>query len=134
MKFGELKSVGHNIADSLASGIGLMIGYDVTDIFGEASTSPEGFITVDFLTGTSTGGEPSHDLAWTIREYAKALPGLCERHGIEVSQFAKLTARYGVDRIYGGHFTVTVEDRKGRTSVDRFVGVPGRKLPRAHQH
>lgn len=134
MKFGVLTSVGHNIADSLASGIGLMIGYDVTDIFKEASSNPEGFITVDFLTGTATGGVPSPDLAWTIREYAKALPGLCERHGVEISEFAKLTARYGVDRIYGGHFTVTVEDRIGRASVDRFVGVPGRKVPRAHKH
>ncbi len=52
MKFDELRSIGHNIADSLASGTGLLIGIYGTDIFGEASRSPERFITVDFLTGT----------------------------------------------------------------------------------
>ena len=36
MKFDELRSIGHNIADSLASGIGLLIGYYQMDIFGEA--------------------------------------------------------------------------------------------------
>jgi hypothetical protein len=43
MKFGELKSIGHNIADSLASGIGLMIGVYEMDIFGEAANSHEGY-------------------------------------------------------------------------------------------
>ncbi len=33
MKLGELKSLGHNIADSLASGVGVLIGVYVTDIF-----------------------------------------------------------------------------------------------------
>ena len=33
MKFGELKSIGHNIADSLACGPGFLIGVYCTDIF-----------------------------------------------------------------------------------------------------
>lgn len=33
MKFGVLRSIGHNIADSLASGIGLMIGVYTTNVF-----------------------------------------------------------------------------------------------------
>lgn len=132
MKFGELKSVGHNIADSLASGIGLMLGHDLSDIFGEATNSADGFIVVDFLIGATTGAEPSPDLARTVGEYAKALHGLCERHGSDASAFAALTARYEVDRVYGRQFTVTVEDRSGRISVDRYLGVPGRKLP-AHR-
>ena len=38
MKHDELRSIGHNIADSLASGCGLMIGVYDMDIFGEAET------------------------------------------------------------------------------------------------
>ncbi len=132
MKFGELKSVAHNIADSLASGVGLMLGFDLSDIFAEVSGSADGFMVVDFLSGATTGAEPSEDLARTIRQYAKALPALCERHGFDASAFAALSARYSIDRVYGRQFTVTTEDGHGRTSVDQYVGVPGRKLP-AHR-
>ncbi|TAJ69958.1 MAG: hypothetical protein EPO51_20775 [Phenylobacterium sp.] len=109
-----------------------MLGHDLSDIFGEATNSADGFIVVDFLIGATTGAEPSPDLARTVGEYAKALHGLCERHGSDASAFAALTARYEVDRVYGRQFTVTVEDRSGRISVDRYLGVPGRKLP-AHR-
>lgn len=128
MKFADLKSVAHNIADSLGSGIGMMIGAYEMDIYGEALKSTEGFITVDFLSGTSTGGRMSADLARDILSYRDALASLCARHGVDRSAFAVLTARYGVDNRYGGHFTVTVEDRQGHRSVDEYVGVPGRRL------
>jgi hypothetical protein len=49
MKHAELRSIVHNVADSLASGIGLMIGVYNSDTFGEAARSPSGLITVDFL-------------------------------------------------------------------------------------
>jgi hypothetical protein len=63
MKFDQLRAIGHNIADSLAGGMGLLIGVYRTDIFDEAGRSPEGFIIVDFLTGTATGASPSPSLA-----------------------------------------------------------------------
>jgi hypothetical protein len=127
MKFGELKSVGHNIADSLASGIGLLIGVYRMDIFGEAVRTPDGFIDVDFMTGT-TGAQVSPELARAIGLYREALRRLCDRHGVEAAAFRTLSARYGVDARYGGHFTVTIEDRNGRRSVDRYLGVPGRRI------
>jgi hypothetical protein len=130
MKFGELKSIGHNIADSLASGIGLLIGVYSTDVFGEALASPEGFITVDFLTGTTRGGKPSNGLRKAVSLYRDALSKLCERHGVEVSSFKTLTAQYGVDAVYGSQFTVTVEDQTGRTSVDQYFGMGGRRVRR----
>ena len=51
MKFGVLQSIVHNAADSLGSGIGLIVGVYEMDIYGEAGRSPEGAIKVDFLTG-----------------------------------------------------------------------------------
>jgi len=128
MKFGELKSIGHNISDSLASGIGLLIGCYSMDIYGEASGSPEGYIAVDFLSGATEGGNPSKELADAIILYRDALADLCKRHSVEVSAYKTLNARFGVDAVYGQHFTVTIEDQSGRRSVDRYIGVPGRRV------
>ena len=124
MKHAVLTSIGHNIADSLASGIGLLIGVYEMDVFGEAARSPEAFIEVDFLTGGTSGAMPSPGLARAIQLYAEALPGLCDRQGAAVSDFRRLVARYS-----GGwsapRFVVEVEDRLGKTSRDPYIGAPG---------
>jgi len=132
MKFGTLKSIGHNIADSVASGIGLMIGVYEIYVFREAAAAPEGFIEVDFLTGQTRGGGASVELQGAMKLYSEALPDLCKRHGVEVSDFKQLSARFS-----GGpkseQFTVTVEDKNGRRSVDQYFGLPG-KRPRVLDH
>src|ERR1043166_6803335 len=94
MKFGTLKSIGHNIAESLASGIGRMIGVYEMDVFGEAAAAPEGFIEVDFLTGEASGGKASPDLKRAVKLYADALSDLCKRHGVDPSDFQHLSARF----------------------------------------
>lgn len=132
MKFDELRSIGHNIADSVASGIGLLIGYYQMDIFGEASRSPEGFIAVDFLAGMCSTGTPSQSLARAIALYKDALADLCVRHGTSIAAFRELSARYSADA-YGARFVVTVEDQQGRRSTDEYVGIPGRR-PKVLDH
>jgi hypothetical protein len=127
VKFSELKAIGHNIADSLASGIGLMIGVYEMDVFGEAAKSPERYILVDFVAGTSTGGQPSAHLANAISLYARALVELCRRHKVEVGSFRELTARYTVDS-RGKRFVVTVQDQSGRSSTDEYRGTPGKRI------
>ncbi|MDR6208213.1 hypothetical protein [Paraburkholderia graminis] len=130
MKIGELRSLGHNIADSLASGIGLMIGiYDV-DVFLEAAAGPEGFILVNFLDGTAFGSPVSAKLQRAIDLYRDALPALCDKHRIAFSDIKMLNARYGTDQVYGRHFAVTVETAAGRKATDQYVGSPGRRLRR----
>lgn len=128
MKFDELRSVAHNLADSLASGIGLLIGHYPMDVFGEASRSAEGFITVDFLSGTSTGGRPSASLARSIALYRDGLARLCDKHGASPSVFLELTARYSVDIRAQRHIVVIVEDERGRRSVDEYVGIPATRI------
>jgi len=127
MKFGVMRSIGHNIADSLASGLGFMIGFYETDIFYEAANTPEGFIEVDFLTGDTSGGQPSASLARAIRLYADALPSLCERQGIVPSAFRQLTVRFSVGWLFT-RFIVTVEDQQGRRSIDEYRGKPGTRV------
>jgi hypothetical protein len=124
VKHAVLASLGHNIADSLASGIGLMIGVYSMDVFGEAAASQEGFIEVDFLTGATTGAVTSASLASAILLYAEALPGLCKSHGVEVTDFEKLSAKY-LGKGHKAEFVVTVTDRNGKKSDRRYVGNPG---------
>lgn len=126
MKFAQLRSIAHNIADSLASGVGLLVGVYETDVFGEAARSREGFVTVDFLAGTASGGKPSRSLARAIALYRDGLAKLCAKHGTTPAAFRTLTARYsnGAD---GPRFLVTVENQKGRRAVDEYVGSPGKR-------
>lgn len=131
MKLGVLKSVGHNIADSLASGIGLMIGIYTMDVFAEAAGEGEGFLVVDFLTGSTTAPTASSDFRKALGFYRDAVPELCAKHGVDPTEVIELTARFGTDAVYGPHFTVTVASRDGKRSTDRYIGVPGRRL-RSH--
>jgi hypothetical protein len=135
MKIGELASFGHNIADSLASGVCFMVngGYS-NDLFGEASASPEGHIIVDFMTGSTSGSPISANLERTIQRYAKLLPDLAERHGLDLAGIKVLSARFGTDSVFGPHFSVTVEALDGRRSIDRYVGIPGKRFGRPRRN
>ncbi|GAA0622754.1 hypothetical protein GCM10009422_18420 [Brevundimonas kwangchunensis] len=128
MKFGDLRSVAHNAADSLSSGLGFPIGLYVTDIYGEAGQSPGGVIGVDFLTGQVIEGVASESPGTAVELYRDAFKDLCRRHGCEADLFRVATARFGIDSSLGIHFTVHIEDRNGRTATDRYIGTPGQKL------
>jgi hypothetical protein len=128
MKLGELKSLGHNVADSLASGIGMMIGVYDLNVFGEAHAEDEGFIVVDFLAGEVKNSKVSDSLRRAVRLYRQELPSLCGRHRIDIARISTLQARFGTDKVYGPHFTVTVRNDEGRESTDRYVGSPGKRL------
>jgi len=130
MKLGHLRSVGHNIADSLASGMGFMIGVYQTDVFTEASGEDDGFIVVDFLNGQTSGSTVSESFRSAVSLYRDALPELCLKHSVDPTEFRKLEVRYGTDPVYGPHFTVTVEGQTGKRSSDQYVGVPGKRLRR----
>jgi hypothetical protein len=134
MKIGELASFGHNLADSLASGICFMVGIYSVDIHGEASASPPGYIVVDFLTGSTSGNPVSADLQHAIRSYSELLPDLARRHGLDSSEIKVLSARFGTDPGAGPHFLVTVEASDGRRSVDQYAGVPGRRFGKSHRN
>ena len=127
MKHSQLRSVAHNIADSLASGIGLMIGVYETDVFGEAAGSAGGAITVDFLAGTVVEGDASPGLRDAVALYRDALPGLCARHGGSVDEFSELKVRYWSVPT-GRRFAVTVEDASGRRSTTDYGGLPAKRL------
>ena len=131
MRHADLRAVGHNIADSVASGIGLMIGVYGMDIFKEARSQAPGFIEVDFLEGTSSGVPASESLQVAIALYTRAaLPDLCAKHSVDLSEVRSLRARFGVDSALGRTYVVTVEDARGKRSEAQYLAWPGRRLRR----
>lgn len=133
VKIGELASFGHNLADSLASGICFMVGTYSVDIHAEAAASPEGHVVVDFLMGSTSGAPVSPGLAQAIRRYSEMLPQFARRHGLDASEIKALSARFGTDPVAGRHFVVTVETSDGRRSVDQYVGIPGRRYGKSRR-
>jgi hypothetical protein len=127
MKFRQLESIAHNIADSLGSGVGILVGAYEMDIFGESTRTPEGFIEIDFLTGKAVGGKVSRSLAREVSLYRLGLVRLCNKHMVSRWAFSELSARYSVDR-FERHTVVSVRDHLGRRSVKEYVGCPGRRI------
>ena len=132
-KLGTIKAIGHNLADSFASGIGLLVGYYEMDVFAEAAAAPEGFIIVDFVSATTAGSPVSASLVRAVCLYRDVLPEFCAKHGVELDDIHVLQVRFGTDAAYGRHFLVTVENASGRRSADRYFGVPGRRLRRVRR-
>ena len=126
MKFGTLRAIAHNVADSLGSGIGMLLGVYEMDVLGEAARNPQGFIRVDFLMGTATHGGVSPSLTDAIAKYRAALPELCAKHGASIDDFRELSARYfaaGLSR----RIAVTIEDRNGPRPEHEYLGIPVRR-------
>jgi hypothetical protein len=132
MRFDELRSIAHNVADSLASGYSWLVGMYELNVFGEAASSPERFIEVDFLAGTATGGPISPTLSQAIGRFREVLPALCKKHGVSEAAFRQLRARYSGSG-FSTTFVVIVEDTHGRTATDTYVGIPGAR-PRTVDH
>jgi hypothetical protein len=127
MKIGTLRAIAHNIADSLGSGIGLLIGVYGMNVFGEANSSPDGVVCIDFLAGKATKGKISRVLKAAIAKYRTALPNLCAKHGASIEDFRTLTASFSTKGL-NRRIVVTVRDRLGRCCVDEYIGTPARRV------
>jgi hypothetical protein len=105
----------------------LLVGAYSFNIFQEARSTREGYISVNFLDGSTSGGEPSPMLADVVRGFRDALPTLCQKHGISASEFVALTARYSPTPI-GCYYLVTVKDRTNRQSTTDYAAPDGRRV------
>src|SRR6185503_12458225 len=113
VKHDVLRSVAHNMAASLASGICLLIGWYDVDVFEDAARSPDGCIEVDFLNGVTNGGRPSLKLFKAARLFSDALPRFCTKHGVPADAFVEFRAKYFSTSL-GEKFSVTICDQRGR--------------------
>ena len=111
--------------------MGFMIGTYRTDVFAEAASEPPGYVEVDFLGAIVSGSPVSSGLKRAIELYrSEALPKLCESHSVDLSVIRALRVRYFVDIVHGPTFTVTVEDSRGKRSIESYTGWPGKRLYR----
>jgi len=127
MKHAELRSIVHNVADSLGSGIGLIIGHYEMDVYGDAERSHERAITVDFLHGVVIEGEPSTSLVESIALYKTAFADLCSKAGGSIANVVEAKARFWSDAL-NRHFTVTITDRDGHRSATDYAGIPDQRV------
>lgn len=126
MKHNELRAIVHNTADSLASGLGFLIGYYETDVFGEAAQSEDGSLTIDLLEGRVAKGTASKSLSEAVALYKEALARLVTQAGGSPSELREATVRYWSDAIERRSL-ITIEDANGRRSSTEFAGVPGKR-------
>ncbi|HVY07701.1 MAG TPA: hypothetical protein VHB46_17125 [Burkholderiales bacterium] len=111
--------------------MGFMIGIYQTNVFAEASSEPPGYLEVDFLNATVSGSPASPSFKRAVELYRQeALPKLCKSHSVELSGVRALRVRYSVHAVYGPEFTVTVEDSRGKQSIESYSGWPGKRLYR----
>ncbi|WP_282608613.1 hypothetical protein [Pelagibius sp. Alg239-R121] len=127
MKHKQLHSIAHNFADSLASGLGFVVGMFGTDVFADAASNDDGVVSVDFLNGTIKGRTVDDRLPRAISLYQKAFPQFCAKHGATESNFRQFEVRFTHLAPTTG-FAVTIEDDKGRVSTEDYVGTPGKRI------
>ena len=127
MKHSELRAAVHNVADSLGSGIGLLIGVYEMDIYGEARASRQGALTVDFLSGSVVEGQVSKSLAEAVALYRDALAKLIADAGGSITALKTAKVRFWTDKLER-RFTVMIEDAAGRRSTTEYGGIPGQRV------
>lgn len=127
MKFDDLCSIGHNIADSLGSGASSLFNFWTDYVYAEALQSPEHQLEVDFLEGQVTSGKGSDELRQVVALSPQVLADLCRRHGYTPESYRRLSACY-LASAYGRQFSVTVEDERGRSRTSHYDGITGKRL------
>ena len=127
MKHAELRAVVHNVADSIGSGIGLLIGCYETDVYCEARAAADGILVTDLLSGHVVEGQASKSLEEAVFLYKDALAKLISDAGGSVSELAEAKVRFWNDCL-GHRFAVTIEDCSGHRSTTEYAGIPGKRV------
>lgn len=127
MKHGQLRSVAHSMADSLASGVSLMTGIYDLHVYEDALRSENGVLTVDLLNGKVIKGEPSANLAAAILCLPREFDRLCRADGFSRSDCRNAVAHFHANKFSRG-FTLFVEDKSGQATETDFQGVPARRV------
>lgn len=127
MKHSQLHAIAHNFTDSLASGLGFVVGYYETHVFAEAARNPNGYLVVDFLTGQLDEGTASDQLLHALPVFRNAFADFCQKHGAAKADFTEFKARFEAGR--RGHvYSVTITDARGRRSSIDYHGMPGKRI------
>jgi hypothetical protein len=126
MKHAQLQAIVHNVADSLGSGICLMIGYYAVDVYFDARNSPTGTIKVDLLRGVVVEGDAGEALLGALKQIPAALAEQCERAGGSWDEYRRAEVVFYGRRTEPG-FTIVVEDQNGKCTETDYQGWPARR-------
>lgn len=126
MKHAQLQAIVHNVADSLGSGICLMIGYYAVDVYSDARNSPTGTIKVDLLRGVVMEGDAGEALLGALKHIPAALADQCEKAGGSWAEYRRAEVVFHGRRPEPG-FTIVVEDQKGKRIETDYQGWPARR-------
>jgi hypothetical protein len=126
MKHTQLQAIVHNVADSLGSGISLMLGYYALDVYADARNSPTGIIRADLLRGVVTEGDADEAFLGALKLIPAALAEQCEKAGGSWNEYRRAEVLFHGRRPEPG-FTIVVEDQKGKRTETDYVGWPARR-------
>ena len=127
VKHAVLRSIAHNLADSISSGCCLLISDHDIGVYDEAKQTEEKCITVDLLQGTVLEHGASIKLTSQIRQCSVALEGLARSQGASCREFTEITVRFWTNELTN-RFSVSVRDRDGRRTTTEFTGRPGKRV------
>lgn len=97
-----------------------------TYIYQEATANGDGFILVDFLTGSVQGAYSGGEVEHAIPLFKVAFPSFCEKHGVDVADYRAFLVRFFA-KPNGPRYVVTVEDRSGMRTSREYLGCPGKR-------
>lgn len=126
MKHATLHSIAHNLGDSFACGIGLLIGSYDLDIYHLAAKSQNGRISCDFLNSAVVEGALDTKHRNAFERYCEALPKLAASQGASLSDFSVLILTFWAGKHFGLGFDADVADHAGKRSVRSYRGIPAK--------
>lgn len=127
MKHGELRSVVHSIADSLACGVSLITGFYDLRIYDDAERSEGGVLTVDLLNGRVIRGTASTDLISAVLQIPNEFHRLSRAKGFARRDCQSALAHFHAYQVTCG-FTLVVEGIDGRVTEADDHGIPARRV------
>lgn len=121
MKHGQLRSIAHSLAASLASGVSLITGFYDLDLYGDARNSPDGKLSIDLLKGKIMDGNPSPQLIAAVSSLGPEFHRLCEAEKISPKDCRSAKA-YFYAYLNREGFTLVVEDTTGKVTETDYEG------------
>ncbi len=127
MKHGKLRSIAHNLADSLAGYVSLITGVYDLDLYKDAGQSPNGELVIDFLNNKIISGNPSPNLIKAVSRLQPEFNRLCESEKVSRINFRNAKAHFYANEIRCG-FTIIVEDNNGKITETDYSGIPAQRV------
>ena len=124
-RHGTLHMVAHNLADSIAGGLSFVLGVYEVAIWAEAQRAPRTGVVIDVLSGSVIEGPMDRPHPVEIaKACGAAFPRFCRQNDVRTEDYRLCHLRF---LPAPPRYEVTVKDQRGRQSMRRYRGSPGRR-------